>query len=83
MMVMKDICLMKSQKKKQNPASQNGFGHNNMLISALLKINLRTPEQESTDKKLNTNLCGIDFEEDPRDIPSHQDKDTTEPDMVK
>lgn len=74
---------MKSQKKNQNPTSQNGFGHNNMLISALLKINLCTPKQKSTDKKLNTNLCGIDFEEDPRDVPSHQDKDTTEPDMVK
>lgn len=36
-----------------------------MLISVLLKVNLYTPKHKSINKKLNTNLCGIDFEEYP------------------
>ena len=63
MVVITDAFIVKSQEKNRNPTLQNGFGHNNMLMSVLPKINLCTPKQKSTDKKLNTNLCGIDFEE--------------------
>lgn len=74
---------MKCQKKDQNSIYQNGFGQNSMLISALLKINLWPPKRKHNNKKLSTNLCSIDFEEYPWDVPSRQEKDSTQPDMVE
>lgn len=73
-----DASLVKSQKRDQNPIYQNGIGYNSMLISALLKINLCSiPKYKFINQKISTNLCGIDFEEYPRDVPSHQKKDST------